>query len=311
MWFKQLSFYYLNEAVLPSPAQLTQALQGRPFSPCAGLDWSSEGWVAPSPNQEVLTVSAPHGQLFTLRRAEKVLPAAVIREALDNRIAHIQKEEHRHVGTKEKRALKEQITDDLLPRAFTRSGRLAAYIDRGRRYLIIGTASINKAEILISRLREALPPLPATPPRTRIAATTAMTEWVLTGKMPSNFALDAECELKDALKEGVVIRCSGMDLATEEIRQHLSNGKKVTRLGLVWRDRIRFVLTDTLQLKRLQFLDVLQEEASQTGEDAATLFTATFILMSSELGQLLDELIELLGGSETPSTMPTKSSLPG
>jgi recombination associated protein RdgC len=61
---------------------------------------------------------------------------------------------------------------------------------------------------------------------------------------------------------------------------------------------VRFVLTDTLQLKRIQFLDVLQDEASQAGDDSASLFEATFTLMSEELGELVDALVEMLGGLE-------------
>lgn len=90
-----------------------------------------------------------------------------------------------------------------------------------------------------------------------------------------------------------------MDLTADEIRHHLSAGKQVTKLGLIWRERIRFVLTDTLQLKRVQFLDVLQEEASQAGDDAAALEEATLLLMANEIGELLDELVEALGGLES------------
>jgi recombination associated protein RdgC len=89
-----------------------------------------------------------------------------------------------------------------------------------------------------------------------------------------------------------------MDLTSDEIRQHIATGKQATRLGLIWKERIRFVLTDTLQLKRIQFLDVLQDEASQAGDDSASLFEATFTLMSEELGDLVDALIEALGGLE-------------
>ena len=89
-----------------------------------------------------------------------------------------------------------------------------------------------------------------------------------------------------------------MDLTADEIRQHIATGKQVTRVGLIWQEKIRFMLTDTLQLKRIQFLDVLQEEASQAGDDRESLFEATFTLMSEELGELVDALIEALGGLE-------------
>ncbi|WP_193583741.1 recombination-associated protein RdgC, partial [Laribacter hongkongensis] len=76
----------------------------------------------------------------------------------------------------------------------------------------------------------------------------------------------------------------------------LDTGKVVTRLGLVWQERIRFVLTEQLELKRLQFLDALEEQASQAGDDAPALFDATATLMLGELRQLVADLIAALGG---------------
>jgi recombination associated protein RdgC len=67
------------------------------------------------------------------------------------------------------------------------------------------------------------------------------------------------------------------------------------------------MLTDTLQLKRIQFLDVLQEEASQAGDDRESLFEATFTLMSEELGELVDALIEALGGLEDSQANPPQA----
>lgn len=299
MWFKQLSFYPLNNEFLPSSTQLATALQKRPFQHCNGLDWFSEGWVTPARHSDALNFTIQGNSIVALRREEKVLPNTVIRDMLDSRIAEIEEREFRKIGRKEKLALKEQITDDLLPRAFVRSQRIVAYLDTQRHWLMIDTGTSSKAEAFISQLREALPPFPAPLPRTRVTPVTAMTDWVATGEGPIGFELDTECELKDSTKEGAVVRCARVDLTTNEIRQHIATGKQVTRLGLIWRERVRFVLTDTLQLKRLQFLDVVQEEASQAGDDAATLFTATFILMSNELGQLVDELIDVLGGLDS------------
>lgn len=298
MWFKQLSIYRLTGQSTPEAAQLSDALGKTPFQPCSGLDWFSEGWVTPANHLAEPVFSANHCLLVSLKREDKVLPGAVIRDFVEHKAAEIEAAEHRKVGRKEKQAIKEQVTDDLLPRAFTRASRLSAYLDLERRWLMVDSGTASKAEGLVSKLREALPPFPAPLPRTRIAPHTAMTDWLAAGEAPDGFELDAECELKDSSENGAVVRCVRMDLTADEIRQHIATGKQATRLGLIWRDRVRFVLTDTLQLKRIQFLDVLQDEASQAGDDSASLFEATFTLMSAELGDLVDTLIAALGGLE-------------
>jgi recombination associated protein RdgC len=165
-----------------------------------------------------------------------------------------------------------------------------------------GTAS--KAEALVSKLREALPHFPAALPRTKLAPHTAMTDWLAAGEAPGGFELDADCELKDGSENGAVVRCSRIDLTSDEIRQHIATGKQATKLGLIWNEKIRFQLTDALQLKRIQFLDVLQEEASQAGDDRESLFAATFLLMSEELGELVSALVEALGGLEDSQALP-------
>lgn len=296
MWFKQLSFYRLNQESLHETGKLVQALEKTPFQHCGGLDWFSEGWVAAASHLDSPVYQARDCQLLSLKREDKVLPAGVIRDFVELKVQEIEDKELRKVGRKEKLALKEQVTDDLLPRAFVRTHRTTAYLDCRRGWLMVDSGTASKAEALVSKLREALPPFPAALPRTKLAPHTAMTDWLAAGEAPYGFELDADCELKDGSENGAVIRCTRMDLTSDEIRQHIATGKQVTRIGLIWQEKVRFMLTDTLQLKRIQFLDVLQEEASQAGDDRESLFEATFTLMSEELGELVEALIEALGG---------------
>ena len=76
----------------------------------------------------------------------------------------------------------------------------------------------------------------------------------------------------------------------------MKNGKTVTQLGLVWREQLAFVLTQDFTLKRIQYLDVLQEEAESHGEDAVSLAFASQILMAEALSTMVDELAVYLGG---------------
>ena len=155
MWFKQLNFYPINLETLPDLDTLTAKLSEAEFAPITGLDWFSEGFAAPHGFSPELVFPADFTWSIALKKAEKVLPASVIREILDDKVAEIQNAEARSVGRKEKQELKEQITDDLLPRAFTRSSRIQAVCDTKHGYLLINNANANKAENLLAKLREA------------------------------------------------------------------------------------------------------------------------------------------------------------
>ncbi len=295
MWFKQLSLFRLNLSALPDLEALAAGMEKHGFAPPSGLEWYSKGFVAPASHApDRLLHPLAGGALAALKREDKVLPAATIRDELDDWIADIESREARKVGRKEKRELKDHITDDLLPKAMTKTSRNRALLDVQAGWIMVDAAG-QKAESLVSALREALPPFPARLPRTLLSPGSAMTLWI-TGTLPDGFELDCDAVMRSPGDDGATVRCSRQDLTAREVQEHIETGKVVTQLGLVWQQRIRFVLTDKLELKRLQFLDVLQEQASQAGDDAPSLFDATAVLMLGELRELVADLIAALGG---------------
>lgn len=296
MWFKQISFYPLNTAKLPELDTLADKLAAAEFAPCMGLDWFSEGFAAPVAFSPELVFPADYTWRVALKKEEKVLPAGVIRDILDERVAEIEEAEARNVGRKEKQELKEQITDDLLPRAFTRSSRSQAIFDTKHGYLLVNNAAAAKAENLLTKLREALGGLEASLPNTKQSPGSLMTDWLLRGAAEGGFELDSDCELKGVGDVVPTVKVSKQDLTADEVVQHVKNGKTVTQLGLTWREQISFILTQDFTLKRIQYLDVLQEEAEGHGDDAASLMFASQILMTEALGTMLDELVSYLGG---------------
>lgn len=296
MWFKQLSIYPLNKENLPDLDTLADKLNDAAFKPCMGLDWDSIGFASPVSFSPEMVFPAQKTWRIALKKEEKVLPAAVVRDILDEKINEIREIEGRNVGRKEKMELKETITDDLLPRAFTKSGKTEAIIDTQHGLLLINQANSNRAEMLLTKLRDALGGLEAKLPRTQQSPGSLMTEWLLNGAAAGHFELDSDCELKGLGDAAPVVRISHQDLTAEEVINLVKNGKIVTQLGLCWQDRVRFVLTQDFTLKRIQFLDVIQEEAAGQGDDMQSITFASQILMAEALGELLSELVHHLGG---------------
>ena len=296
MWFKQLTIYPLNKDKLPDLEMLASKLQEAAFKPCMGLDWDSIGFSSPVSFSPEMVFPAQNTWRIALKKEEKVLPAAVVRDILDEKINEIREVEGRNVGRKEKIELKENITDDLLPRAFTKSSKTEAIIDSQYGFLLINQANSNRAEMLLTKLRDALGGLEAKLPRTQQSPGSLMTEWLLQGSAAGHFELDSDCELKGLGDAAPVVRISHQDLTAEEVINLVKNGKIVTQLGLCWQGRVRFVLTQDFTLKRIQFLDVIQEEAAGQGDDMQSITFASQILMAEALGELLSELVHHLGG---------------
>lgn len=137
----------------------------------------------------------------------------------------IQNNEARNVGRKEKQELKEQITDDLLPRAFTRSSRTQAIFDTRHGYLLVNNAASAKAENILTKLREALGGLEAALPNTKQSPSSLMTSWLLQGHCEGGFELDSDCELKGVGDVVPVVKVSKQDLTADEVVQHVKTAK--------------------------------------------------------------------------------------
>lgn len=301
--FKNVRFYQLDDAGAVLAEATEERLAERRFRPCGPLETATFGWIPPlGERAEALTHTGNGCLLLTARRQERLLPSAVVAEAVDERAAEIEDREARDLGRAERRRLREEVLVEMLPRAFTRSRQVRAYVDGVAGLLVVDAASDKGAEELVSLLRETLGGLRARPPRPAHQPVSLMTDWVNGGELPEGLALGDECELRDARDERSVVRCRGQDLAGEEISTHLRAGKEVVKLALDWQERLSFVLQEDLSLKRLRFADALIEAADEPqSEDPAARFDAEFAILALELRGLLDRLQTLFGvGAEAP-----------
>ena len=125
--------------------------------------------------------------------------------------------------------------------------------------------------------------------------------------------MDRECELKAADESKAVVRYTRHALDTDEVAQHIALGKMPTRLAMTWNERVSFVLTEALQIKKIAFLDTVFEEASKAaGDGKDDNFDADAAIATGELVQLIPDLLEALGGEvalgENPAPSPVTAS---
>ncbi|MCP5159126.1 MAG: recombination-associated protein RdgC [Gammaproteobacteria bacterium] len=298
MWFKNLSLFRLVEPLSLSIETLATQLERRAFQPCPSHQPSTTGWTPPLGRKARDQVHAVAGRwLLCLRTEEKVLPPIVVNQALAERIALIEDEQRRPVRRREKQDLRDQLVQELLPRALTRSRLGYVYLDLATGWLVVDSASPRGVEEITGTLRETIGSLPIAPPKVKQSVAAVMTAWLVEGQAPAEFALGDSCELREGGETGGVVRCRGQDLTGDEIRAHLDAGKQVTRLGLIWNERLAFVLDEALIVRRVQFLDVVRESLLDMATDSPeAVFDAEFALMTGELALLLPRLLELFGG---------------
>jgi len=298
MWFRNLQIYLLSAPVELSAEALHEKLTARPSRECGTMELSTYGWEPPlGRHGKLLTHAVSECTMICMRLEEKVLPTAVVNQQLAQRISDLEEAEGRTVRRREKGEIKDEVFFDLLPKAFTKTVLTYAYIDSRNGWLLVDAASAKRAEELISLLRETLGSLPLRPLEVNQSPVDAMTNWLQSERLPEEFVIGDECELRDPAEEGGVVRCRRQDLEGKEIAGHLKAGKMVVKMSMEWHERLSFVLSEDLALKRLKFLDLIQEAAAESeADDPATRFDVDFALMSLELGRFVTSLIKLFGG---------------
>lgn len=302
MWFRNLCIYRLTERFVWTPEALEERLAAFGFQPVPRTESVSMGWAPPLGRDGRALVHAASGQLMVcLQEESRVLPPAVIRETLEERVADFEDRESRAPGRREKARLKEEITLELLPRAFTRSRRIHAWIDPRNGWLVVDSATWRDAEEITERLRACLGSLPVHPLQSETNPQGVLTGWVLPGPAPGDVDLGEEAVFEDPQAEGAEVRVKRQDLTSAEIQGHIRAGKRVRRLAMHWDGRLALMLDADLSVKRLRFLDVVQDDADdREPESAAERFDVDFTIMTLELGRFLSRLIDLVGGEARP-----------
>lgn len=296
MWYKNLRLFRLQEAFSHSPEALSEALQSSAFTPCGKGDISRYGWVSPlGPDSDQLCHASNGMIAICAKKQEKILPAAVIKEQLEDRIRDIQSQEARSLSRKERNDLKDEITFSMIPQAFAKSSVHHAFISPRDRLLVVDAASANRAEELTSALRDALGSLKAIPLQPATPVPTTLTHWLSTGQTTDDFELGDECELLSGQDERI-IRGKKFDLLDDQLTRHLENGMFVNKLAVHWKESLQCVIDDQFSIKRLKFADQLIEKAGDRNpETRAEQFDQEFAIMSLEIVAFINAALSAFG----------------
>jgi recombination associated protein RdgC len=299
MWFRNLRLYRFPTTHKLELAEFEAMLAKRPLARCGSFEMVSRGWVFP--HQDGAFVHAVNRQwLIALGVEQKLLPASVIRQTAQERAAEIESTQGRKVGRKEMRDLVDRVAEELMPKAFSQRRTAWAWIDPNAGWLVLDAGSDARADEFMETLMDTVTGLAPRPLQTQVSAMSAMTNWLAANDAPAGFTLDSDLELRSASESQSAIRYVRHDIGGPEIAAHITAGKLVTKLGMTWNDRISFVLTDKLHLKRLAFLDILREQSAQEIESGTEQLDADFTLMAGELSALFNDLLIALGGEQKP-----------
>ena len=297
MWFKNLKVFRLAPSWSISLDALESALEKHAYRPGDSLEMMSLGWVPPFEGSGL--AYALQGNIFLCLRAEKkLLPATVINQVTRAKAAEIEEQQGFKPGRRQMKELKEQVTDELLPKAFSVYRDTKVWIDTNNHWLVVDAAAAAKSDEVLGLLAKTIDPFPVLQLYTEQSPASSMTNWLIQDEPPASFSVDQDTELRSTSESRAAVRYLRQSIDIEDVRKHVQNGKQCTRLALTWADRVSFVLTDNMDIKRVAPLDVLKENQDLTARNDADQLDSDLALMTGELSRLLESLVDALGGEK-------------
>ena len=306
--FKNVTIYRIAPGWDATLESMEAALDAARFVPCGASQDKSVGWAEPRGEEHGPLVESVAGQrILKLVIETKAVPGSVVKEKAQEAADHIEATTGRKPGKKETKELREDALQALLPQAFPRRGSVWVWFDLQNGLLITDAGSQGKNDEVVTALVRVFDGLALTLLQTAMTPQTVMTQWLATTEpendWPAGFNVERECELKSADEEKSAVKFTRHHLLTDEVRKHLAEGKLPTRLALSWEGRIGFTLTESMQLKKLAFLEGVFDDRPNDDESG---FDTDVALATGELSKLIPAVIDALGGEIEPG-----AALPG
>ena len=297
MWFKSVQVFRVTPAHGQSIDAFREGLAKQPIGPCPGNGAQTHGWTSPfGMKSEELVVSVGPLHLAEFVVAKRLLPQDVVKQTLATRVAQLEEQQGGvPISKREQRRMQDEIHFELLPKAFVQQKSCQMFWHQETGYLFVGSTQTALLDALVTSFAYCCPGW-----RLQLVSAAKGVESTLTGwlrgqeSLPKDFTWDDACQLLDPANRFASIRFTGNDIASPVVRNHLQEGLQVKQAALVWRDQIRFVVTQGLGLSQIKYLEIEKDHGVDDAKEAIIL--ADLALLGPIYHAWFTDLIQALGG---------------
>lgn len=291
MFFNNATFFRFPLSFAAAFDAIEDKLAECALKPVGPGELQRQGFVSPF-GEDTPTMHHRIGDAiwFTLGTEFRILPSGVVNRALQQKIKAIEASGAPAPGGRTRKRLKEDVLLDLLPKAFIERRAVNACVLLNEGLLIVDSSSKSAAEGVVHQLRAALGSFPAIPVNPERSARAVLTGWLGGEPLPAGLALQEECELKDMIKGGAVIRCQNQELLCEEVTKHLESGKQCTRVGILFNEHVSAVVDENIGVRKIKFLDSALEQLDGSERSMQEELDARFALFTGEIRKVFQSL---------------------
>ena len=292
--FRNVRFYRFDSGWPKTEDESSQQLASSAFKPCGPLTLRSSGWVPPCPEAgDSLARSVNGADLIMLRSQSRVLPPSVVAEELEHRIEDYCERMKEQPSPREKRRMKAEARDELMPKALLKSDRIFGFVDPKEKLIAIDAAQSSMAERFLRRLGASVALANVRSLQFQKPLSDLLSA-IFLGDTPRQFAAGRECRMQDAADHGAKVRWNNFDLSEPSIRVHVADGMRLTHLAVVYDNILSCVIDEDGVISKLSFVG-MEEDSSDELEPIARQ-DAEFVLLSGTLRNMVADLEKLLGG---------------
>ena len=294
--FKALTTFLITDQIPSNPENCQLAAK----SESAPVEISATeviAWASPyGPGHESFVSSANGKILMTVEKSQKLIPAAVLNQTVNEQLSIIRHQENREPSKRERAALKEKVLCEMTTKAFTKKQYINICIDAKNSMLLISSTQKAVVDACLDLVYKTFPRIELEAIATEISTAKAMTDWLRQQALPHPFTLMHECELKDT-EDNSTIKFKGLDLLSDDVIGHLNPNTQVQKLVLVHDEKMQFTLSADFSVSGIKYLEYVQnEKANVFTENMQAEIDADFIVSADVIAECLNDLIKALGG---------------
>lgn len=258
-----------------------------------GSETHSHGWdnYLETENDVYLKVGKA-AYLLKLKIQDKKVSSSYVNEELKSQIKEILQSGGMRPSKKEQKSMKEDIIAVELPRTRPTSSYIEGYIDFNNKLLVVNTSSNSKADTYLESIRETFPELQFEPISAKEDVSSILGDWLKKASAEDPFDLGDNSVFKDPLGDSK-ITVSKQDLTAEEITNHLSKGKIVEKMDLVWAKRVSLCVDEKFKISKIKFLDIAKEQIKDDlgdSDDERAIAQTTAYIMIEDFAEILKDL---------------------
>ena len=296
-WYSNISAFNFKDKFTLSNEDLLEKLAKKQIIPCDKSALKTIGWDPILIGDDTtLTIKSSGAYLLKLKIEEKLIPGAIVKEQAEKEIYKREKQSGSKLSKADKTDIKDAIITKMKAQAFVKSSAITGYLDVKNKKLIVNSSSAVKVDTFTAYLRDTLGGLDIEILTPEYEMNAVLTDILLDSSKYKKFEIGSECKLKDFLDGKATITAKDEDLFSDEIKEHVTTGKQVDTIALIWQKRIAFKINHEFKITGVKALDLANEAVKDdAGEntDAYSKITSSMFIMIEDFNEMIDDLLNI------------------